>query len=83
MAAFTYDAINAEGLQLKGEIHAANMVSADRHATIIPVTFASKMEDADKHFDAYLAAVKQHATGDVQVLTVGDLSVDDAFNTTA
>ena len=28
MAAFTYDAINAEGLQLKGEIHAADMVSA-------------------------------------------------------
>src|SRR4051812_27736168 len=28
MAAFTYDAINAEGLQLQGEIHAADMVSA-------------------------------------------------------
>ena len=28
MAAFTYDAINAEGLQLKGEIHAADVVSA-------------------------------------------------------
>src|SRR4051794_41106976 len=28
MAAFTYDAINAEGLQLKGEIHAADVISA-------------------------------------------------------
>src|SRR3954468_18969637 len=28
MAALTYDAINAEGLQLQGEIHAADMVSA-------------------------------------------------------
>ena len=28
MAAFTYDAINAQGLQLKGEIHAADVVSA-------------------------------------------------------
>src|SRR3954466_5074161 len=27
MAAFTYDAINAEGLQLKGEIHAADVIS--------------------------------------------------------
>ena len=28
MAAFTYDAINAQGLQLKGELHAADVVSA-------------------------------------------------------
>jgi type IV pilus assembly protein PilC len=28
MAAFTYDAINAEGLQLKGEVHAADVPSA-------------------------------------------------------
>src|SRR3954468_8083745 len=28
MAAFTYDAINAHGLQFKGEIHAADVVSA-------------------------------------------------------
>src|SRR5437763_8702048 len=28
MAAFTYDAINAQGLQLKGEIHAADVASA-------------------------------------------------------
>jgi type IV pilus assembly protein PilC len=28
MAAFAYDAINAQGLQLKGEIHAADVVSA-------------------------------------------------------
>ena len=28
MAAFTYDAINAQGLQLKGEVHAADVVSA-------------------------------------------------------
>src|SRR4051794_14230399 len=29
MAAFTYDAINAQGLQLKGEIHAADVASAE------------------------------------------------------
>ena len=28
MAAFTYDAINAEGLRLRGEIHAADPTSA-------------------------------------------------------
>ena len=28
MAAFTYDAINAQGLVLTGEIHAADMISA-------------------------------------------------------
>ncbi len=64
-----------------GDTGAANMVSADRHATIIPVTFAGKFNDADKYADDYLASVKQHATADVQVLTVGDVSVNDAFNT--
>jgi RND superfamily putative drug exporter len=65
----------------KGDTSAGHLVSADRHATIIPVTFAGTMDEVDNHVDAYLATVKQHASANVQVMTVGELSVSDEFNT--
>jgi RND superfamily putative drug exporter len=62
---------------------AAGMVSKDRHSTVIPVTFAGAQKDAEKHVDDYLAVIAKQGDAGVKVLTVGDLSVNDAFNHTA
>jgi putative drug exporter of the RND superfamily len=59
---------------------AGNMVSPDRHATIIPVTFTGEYTDASAHFDQYLATVEQQSRDGFEVLTVGSLSTDRAFN---
>jgi putative drug exporter of the RND superfamily len=66
--------------QAAGSPHAAAMVSADRHTAIIPVTFVGKFDDANKHVDAYLRTIQAQGTAGIRVLTVGDLSVNQAFN---
>jgi RND superfamily putative drug exporter len=63
-----------------GSEDAAAMVSADRHATIIPVTFVGTYDTAEKQADTYLATVAAQGTSDVQVLTVGDLSTNKVSN---
>ncbi|HEY7033306.1 MAG TPA: MMPL family transporter [Thermomicrobiales bacterium] len=62
-----------------GMAQANQMVSPDRHATIIPVTFAGDFDFANNYDDEYMAAVEKHAANDFEVLTVGDLSVNKAF----
>jgi RND superfamily putative drug exporter len=68
-----YDAIMA------GDPDASGLISTDRRSTIIPVTFLHGV-DVDALTGDYLAAVKAEGRDGIQVLTVGDLSVDDAFN---
>jgi len=63
-----------------GDPSAAGLVSADRHTTLIPVSFVS---DASVYTGDYLDAVAAEGREGIQVLTVGDLSVDDAFNRAA
>ncbi len=63
-----------------GDLTAARLVSADRHTTLIPVTFIS---DASVYTDEYLAGVTAQSREGIKVLTVGDLSVDEAFNQAA
>ncbi|MBA3276196.1 MAG: MMPL family transporter, partial [Chloroflexia bacterium] len=63
-----------------GDPSASGLVSADRHTTLIPVSFAG---DASAYTDEYLAGVAAQSREGIQVLTVGDLSVDDAFNRAA
>ena len=62
---------------------AAGLISADRHATLIPVTFAGVLEDAADRFQPYVDSLEAQRVDDFQVLTVGDLSIDDQFNTVA
>jgi RND superfamily putative drug exporter len=56
------------------------MVSEDRHATIIPVTLLGEFEDAEKNTDAYLEVVEAQSTDAIEVLSVGDLSVNETFS---
>ncbi|HEU5424822.1 MAG TPA: MMPL family transporter [Nitrolancea sp.] len=67
-------------LQAAGVPSAAQLISKDRHAMLIPVTFAGTHEAVTNRGDAYLDAVHQAESADVQVLTVGDISANKEFN---
>lgn len=69
--------------QEAGSPMAAELVSADRHTTLIRVVLVGDLDEAHEHADAFLAVLARHPTADVQVLSVGDLSVHHAFTTTA
>ncbi|MGA7671003.1 MAG: MMPL family transporter [Nitrolancea sp.] len=67
-------------LQASGSPNADQLISADRHATIIPVTFKGTFDEVNSHADAYLNAIKSADTSDVRVLTVGSISANKEFN---
>ncbi len=61
-----------------GEPGANLLLSADGHSAIIPVTFASDLDDAEAVTDDYLDVIAEQGGGEISVYTVGDLSVDRA-----
>lgn len=65
------------------ESHAATLVSADRHVTLIPVTLVGTLDQASKHADRYVTTVQAQRQNGFQVLTVGDISSNQAFATIA
>ncbi len=67
-------------LQASSSPSADQLISADRHTTIIPVTFKGTYDEVNKHTDAYLNAVKSADGSDVRVLTVGSISANKEFN---
>jgi RND superfamily putative drug exporter len=60
---------------------AAALVSADKHATLIPVTLAMTTLPDSAAEERCISAVESNGTGNVRVLTVGALSSDHTFNT--
>jgi RND superfamily putative drug exporter len=61
----------------------ANLISADGHTMLIPVTFVGDFDEAKRHTDAFLAAIDRENTEGVAVLAVGDVSIDDTYSTMA
>jgi putative drug exporter of the RND superfamily len=59
---------------------ANNLISQDRHATLIPVTTTSDEYPDTDLTDAYLKALSSSATADVRVLPVGAISIGETFN---
>jgi uncharacterized membrane protein YdfJ with MMPL/SSD domain len=55
------------------------LVSADRHATLIPVTLAVTELPSASNEEKYIKAVESNGTGSVRVLTVGAISSDHTF----
>ncbi|MEZ4573000.1 MAG: MMPL family transporter, partial [Thermomicrobiales bacterium] len=62
---------------------AADLVSADRHTTIVPVTLVGPFNEATDHADEYMQTVEQQGGNGFDVLTVGDVSSAQAFNSVA
>jgi RND superfamily putative drug exporter len=69
-----YDALAA------GSPDAESMVSADRHATVIPVGLNGTSDDLEDEAEAYVTLAQSQATNEIEVYTVGDLSGDHFFD---
>ncbi len=55
------------------------LVSADGHSTIIPVTLVGSLNQAKNYGAQFVSAVEQNSQGNIQVTTVGQVSIDNAF----
>jgi RND superfamily putative drug exporter len=62
---------------------AEQLVSKDRHTTIIPVTLTGKLDAASDRAEEFRDTVKAHAGNGIETLTVGDISIGEEFNTIA
>ncbi|MDQ3514203.1 MAG: MMPL family transporter [Chloroflexota bacterium] len=74
----TYYEINASAPDQAG-----GLVSEDRHATLIPVTLTGTFDEATERFDQFEGALHGGAATGYQVLSIGDVSVDETFNSTS
>ncbi len=60
----------------------AELVSADRHSTLIPVTMAGKLDDATENAPDYEAALDRASQdASFQVMTVGDATMNHELTT--
>ena len=59
------------------------LVSEDRSTLLIPVTLKGDGDGVEKYVEAYLAAIDTPATDAVAISSVGDMTTNHAFNTTA
>jgi len=66
-----------------GAVPEAAVISEDRHTVIIPVTLVGELDEAEDNTDAYLAIIEVQGTADIEVLTVGDISGAEEFNSIA
>lgn len=60
---------------------AAGLASADGTAVIIPVTLVGSLDDAAEHAGEYERLLKSHSTEQTSVLSVGSMSLNEAFST--
>ncbi len=72
-------AINYYEANAAGSPQAASLVSQNGHATIIPVTLAGTLSEAKQHASEYISTVESNSTPNVQVSTVGTVSIDYTF----
>ena len=59
----------------------ASLVSEDKRTTLIPVTLVGTLDDAEKHVTEYIETVNAGRTTGFEIYTVGDVSINEAFNT--
>src|SRR3954454_1948921 len=60
-----------------GSPAAEQLVSADRHTTLIPVTFRGSLDDSTP----LVNSIDEMGNDNVKVMSVGDVSTSDVFNT--
>jgi RND superfamily putative drug exporter len=75
-------ATNFYELSAQDPDQAAALVSADRMATIIPVTLRGSLEESVEHGDEFLEIIhgQQDAAAGFEVMTVGDGSLNEEIN---
>jgi putative drug exporter of the RND superfamily len=61
----------------------AGLVSADRQTALLIVTFAGTFDDATEHASAFLEVLDQSGSEGIEVLAIGDVSLDETYGTMA
>jgi RND superfamily putative drug exporter len=61
----------------------AGLISGDRHTMLVPVTFSGTFDDAKGHTAAFLDTIDHQKTDSINVLAVGDVSMDNTYSTMA
>jgi RND superfamily putative drug exporter len=59
------------------------LIAADRHSALIPVTLAGEFDEAKKHATTFLDTVHRERGSGVDVLTIGNVSLDHTYGTMA
>ncbi|MBX3071970.1 MAG: MMPL family transporter [Thermomicrobiales bacterium] len=59
---------------------AEGLVAEDGSAVIVPVTLVGSLDEVSDHSDDYLDVLDQHATDEIDVISVGSMSLNVAFN---
>lgn len=59
---------------------AEGLVSADRHTLLVPVTLVGDFDEASENSDVLLDVIDAQGVDGIEVLTVGDVSVNEEFN---
>ncbi len=70
------DSDNADDADL-----AAQLVSDDRLTLLIPVTLVGTLDDTQDHIEDYTAILEERSTDQIEALSVGSMTINDAFNT--
>jgi RND superfamily putative drug exporter len=60
---------------------AAQLVSEDRLSLLIPVTLVGTLDETQDHFDEYTAILEESSTDDIEALSVGSMTINEAFTT--
>jgi RND superfamily putative drug exporter len=64
-----------------GMPNAAGFVSDDRRSAIIQIQLAGDLDGVSKHAGEYVDAIEAHRTDGFEVYSIGDLTVNEEFNT--
>ena len=62
---------------------AEQLVSEDRSTLLVPVTFIGELDEVHTHYDAYIDALTSPESNGVEVMSVGDLTINEEFNVIA
>ncbi len=73
-------AVNFYEASAAGALEAQSLVAEDRHSTIIPVTLTGEVKAVEEHGAELLGLIRRQGQGDIEVLTVGDLSASHYYS---
>ena len=62
---------------------AAQLVSEDRLTLLIPTTLVGSLDEVQDHVDAFQTTLADNATDDIEILSVGTMTVNHEFTTIA
>ena len=62
---------------------AQQLVSDDRLTLLVPTTLVGTLDEVQDHVDAFQTTLADNSTDDIEILSVGTMTVNNEFNTIA